>query len=278
MALSETLIGGAFAREILDSRGNPTVQAEVTLSNGVVGRAAVPSGARTREREPIELRDSVGPKSQLQGNESLRKRFGGKGVRAAVNNANPIISKNIIGMNASDQIALDSALITLDGTDNTSKLGANAILSVSMAAANAVAKSLKVPLFTYLGGVNAKVLPVSMMNILDGGAHSDAPVDIQELIIMPRKAPSIREAIRTGAETFHSLKKILKDLVLSSAVGDEGGFAPNISYNEHALEMIVQAIELAGYRPENDISIAFEAAASEFYDEQSNSYVFKKIG
>ncbi|MDR1457460.1 MAG: phosphopyruvate hydratase [Puniceicoccales bacterium] len=275
MIISNTLIDCVFAREIIDSRGNPTVETEVTLNNGVKGRAAVPSGASTGEREAIELRDGVAPKAQL-GDESLRKRFGGKGVLAAVNNVNTTISENIIGIDAADQIALDAALIASDGTENKSKLGANAILSVSMAAARAAAKSLGIPLFKYLGGSNAKTLPVPMMNILNGGAHSDAPVDIQEFMIMPHNAPSIREAIRMGAETFHALKKILKSLNLSSAVGDEGGFAPNVSSNEHALEIIVQAIEAAGYKPGHDISIALDAAASEFYDEKINAYVFKK--
>ncbi|MDR2778744.1 MAG: phosphopyruvate hydratase [Puniceicoccales bacterium] len=275
MVISDTLIDHVFAREIIDSRGNPTVEAEVTLNNGITGRAAVPSGASTGEREAIELRDGAATQAQL-GDESLHRRFLGKGVLAAINNVNTIISENIIGMDATDQVALDAALIALDGTENKSKLGANATLSVSMAAAKAAAKSLRVPLFKYLGGSNAKVLPIPMMNILNGGAHSDAPVDIQEFMIMPHSAPTIREAIRMGAETFHALKKILKTLNLSSAVGDEGGFAPNVSSNEHALEIIVQAIESAGYKPGYDISIALDAAASEFYDEKTNSYIFKK--
>jgi enolase len=275
VAISNTLIDCVFAREIIDSRGNPTVETEITLNKGIKGRAAVPSGASTGEREAIELRDSAAPKAQL-GDESLRKRFLGKGVLAAVNKVNAIIAENIVGMNVTDQVALDSALIALDGTENKSKLGANAILSVSMAAANAAAKSLEMPLLKYLGGSNAKILPVPMMNILNGGAHSDAPIDIQEFMIMPHNAPTIREAIRMGAEIFHALKKILKNMGLSSAVGDEGGFAPEVSSNEHALEIIVQAIESAGYEPGHDISIALDAAASEFYDEKTDSYVFKK--
>jgi enolase len=276
MSLFNTLIDDVCAREIIDSRGNPTVEAEVTLSDGTVGRAAVPSGASTGEREAIELRDSGAPDDKLPGGGQVRARFGGKGVLAAVNNVNTIIADNIVGIDAADQVKLDSLLISLDGTENKSNLGANAILSVSMAAANAVAKSLSMPLFRYLGGTNAKILPIPMMNVLNGGAHSDAPVDIQEFMIVPHNAPSIREAIRMGAETFHALKKILKNLGLSSAVGDEGGFAPNVSSNEHALELIIQAIEMAGYAPGKDIAIALDVAASEFYDTAGNSYVFKK--
>jgi enolase len=278
MRLSDTLIGQVFAREIIDSRGNPTVEAEVMLSNGTVGRAAVPSGASTGEREALELRDGAATNTQLASCDvaDVRKRFGGKGVLAAINGVNGVIAKRIIGLDAADQATLDATLIAMDGTENKSNLGANAILGVSLAAANAVAKNLRVPLFRYIGGVNAKILPVPMMNVLNGGAHSDAPIDFQEFMIVPHNAPSVREAIRMGSEIFHALKKILRGLSLSSAVGDEGGFAPNLSSNEHALKIIVQAIEAAGYSPGSDVSIALDVAASEFYDKELGSYVFKK--
>ena len=271
-----TIIDNVFAREVIDSRGNPTVEAEVTLKNGIVGRAAVPSGASTGENEAIELRDCAAIKGQLPSGVDRVKRFNGKGVLAAVSNVNNFFSKNVIGIDASDQPALDALLIDLDGTENKSKLGANAILSVSLAAAHAAAKSYDMPLFRYIGGINSKVLPVPMMNVLNGGAHSDAPVDIQEFMIVPHNAPTVREAIRIGAEIFQSLKKILKGKNLSTAVGDEGGFAPDVKSNEHALEVVVQAIEKAGYRPSDDVSIAIDAAASEFYDSGSGRYIFKK--
>lgn len=271
-----TIIDNVFAREIIDSRGNPTVEAEVILKNGIIGRAAVPSGASTGENEAIELRDGMAAKGQLPSGIDRKKRFNGKGVLAAVSNVNNVISKNVIGIDASDQPALDTLLIELDGTENKSKLGANAILSVSLAAAHAAAKSYDMPLFRYIGGINSKVLPVPMMNVLNGGAHSDAPVDIQEFMIVPHNAPTVREAIRIGAEIFQSLKKILKDKNLSTAVGDEGGFAPDVKSNEDALEVVVQAIEKAGYRPSDDVSIAIDAAASEFYDADSGRYIFKK--
>ena len=276
MRLSGTIIDNIFAREVIDSRGNPTVEAEVTLKNGIVGRAAVPSGASTGENEAIELRDCAAIKGQLPSGVDRVKRFNGKGVLAAVSNVNNFFSKNVIGIDASDQPALDALLIDLDGTENKSKLGANAILSVSLAAAHAAAKSYDMPLFRYIGGINSKVLPVPMMNVLNGGAHSDAPVDIQEFMIVPHNAPTVREAIRIGAEIFQSLKKILKGKNLSTAVGDEGGFAPDVKSNEHALEVVVQAIEKAGYRPSDDVSIAIDAAASEFYDSGSGRYIFKK--
>lgn len=276
MRLSGTIIDNVFAREVIDSRGNPTVEAEVTLKNGIVGRAAVPSGASTGENEAIELRDCAAIKGQLPSGVDRVKRFNGKGVLAAVSNVNNFFSKNVIGIDASDQPALDALLIDLDGTENKSKLGANAILSVSLAAAHAAAKSYDMPLFRYIGGINSKVLPVPMMNVLNGGAHSDAPVDIQEFMIVPHNAPTVREAIRIGAEIFQSLKKILKDKNLSTAVGDEGGFAPDVKSNEDALEVVVQAIEKAGYRPSDDVSIAIDAAASEFYDAGSSKYIFKK--
>lgn len=271
-----TIIDNVFAREVIDSRGNPTVEAEVTLKNGIIGRAAVPSGASTGENEAIELRDGMAVQDQLPSVVDRGKRFNGKGVLAAVSNVNNVISKNVIGIDASDQPALDALLIDLDGTENKSKLGANAILSVSLAAAHAAAKSYDMPLFRYIGGINSKVLPVPMMNVLNGGAHSDAPVDIQEFMIVPHNAPTVREAIRIGAEIFQSLKKILKDKNLSTAVGDEGGFAPDVKSNEDALEVVVQAIEKAGYRPSDDVSIAIDAAASEFYDSDSGRYIFKK--
>jgi len=276
MHLSGTIIDNIFAREVIDSRGNPTVEAEVTLKNGIIGRAAVPSGASTGENEAIELRDGMASQSQLPNSIDRGKRFNGNGVLAAVSNVNNVISKNVIGIDASDQPALDALLIDLDGTENKSKLGANAILSVSLAAAHAAAKSYDMPLFRYIGGINSKVLPVPMMNVLNGGAHSDAPVDIQEFMIVPHNAPTVREAIRIGAEIFQSLKNILKDKNLSTAVGDEGGFAPDVKSNEDALEVVVQAIEKAGYRPSDDVSIAIDAAASEFYDADSGSYIFKK--
>ena len=276
MRLSGTIIDNIFAREVIDSRGNPTVEAEVTLKNGIIGRAAVPSGASTGENEAIDLRDGMAAQSQLPIGVDRGKRFNGKGVLAAVSNVNNFFSKNVIGIDASDQPALDALLIDLDGTENKSKLGANAILSVSLAAAHAAAKSYDMPLFRYIGGINSKVLPVPMMNVLNGGAHSDAPVDIQEFMIVPHNAPTVREAIRIGAEIFQSLKKILKGKNLSTAVGDEGGFAPDVKSNEHALEVVVQAIEKAGYRPSDDVSIAIDAAASEFYDSGSGRYIFKK--
>ena len=272
MHLSGTIIDNVFAREVIDSRGNPTVEAEVTLKNGIIGRAAVPSGASTGENEAIELRDGMATQSQLPSGVDRKKRFNGKGVLAAVSNVNNFFSKNIIGIDALDQPALDALLIDLDGTENKSRLGANAILSVSLAAAHAAAKSYDMPLFRYIGGINSKVLPVPMMNVLNGGAHSDAPVDIQEFMIVPHNAPTVREAIRIGAEIFQSLKKILKDKNLSTAVGDEGGFAPNVKSNEDALEVVLQA----GYRPSDDVSIAIDAAASEFYDADSGRYIFKK--
>lgn len=276
MRLFGTIIDNVFAREVIDSRGNPTVEAEVILKNGIIGRSAVPSGASTGENEAIELRDGMAVQSQLPSGIDREKRFNGKGVLAAVSNVNNVISKNVIGIDASDQHALDTLLIELDGTENKSNLGANAILSVSLAAAHAAAKSYDMPLFRYIGGINSKVLPVPMMNVLNGGAHSDAPVDIQEFMIVPHNAPTVREAIRIGAEIFQSLKKILKDKNLSTAVGDEGGFAPDVKSNEDALEVVVQAIEKAGYRPSDDVSIAIDAAASEFYDADSGSYIFKK--
>ncbi len=251
-------------REIIDSRGNPTVEVEVALLSGVVGRAAVPSGASTGENEALELRDGV------------KNRYLGKGVQKAVKNINTIIANALDGYDALDQTLIDETLLKLDGTENKSKLGANAMLGVSMAVAHAAAAYLELPLFRYIGGANAKCLPVPMMNILNGGAHSDAPVDIQEFMIIPKGAKSFSEGLRMGAEVFHSLKGVLKKMNLSTAVGDEGGFAPNVASNQQALDVIMTAIEKAGYKPGKDIFIALDAAASEFYDKKTKKYVFKK--
>ncbi len=252
-----TTIVGIHAREILDSRGNPTVETDVFLSGGAVGRAAVPSGASTGEHEAVELRD---------GDPS---RYMGKGVKNAVKNVNEIIAKEIVGMDALDQVAIDRAMIELDGTDNKGKLGANAILSVSLAVAKAAATALEIPLYQYIGGVNAKELPVPMMNILNGGKHADNNVDLQEFMIMPVGAESFAEALRIGAEVFHNLKAVLKEKGYSTAVGDEGGFAPNLSSNEEAIRVILQGIERAGYKPGEDVLLALDPAASEFYGQDS---------
>lgn len=266
-----------FAREILDSRGNPTVEVDVLLNDGSLGRAAVPSGASTGEHEAIELRDGQADESLLPGDPTkARQRFNGKGVLAAVRNVNLTIAPAICGMNPLEQIDIDETMNLLDGTENKSKLGANAILGVSLAVAKAAAKSLDLPLYRYLGGVNARVLPVPMMNILNGGAHSDAPIDFQEFMIVPRGAQSFSQALRMGTEVFHQLKKVLRAKNLSTAVGDEGGFAPNLPSNEAALDAIVEAIDGAGYRPGEEIFIALDAAASEFYDAARKRYVFKK--
>jgi enolase len=252
------------AREILDSRGNPTIEVDVELSGGAVGRAAVPSGASTGQHEAWELRD--GDKS----------RYLGKGVLKAVANVNTKIFPELEGRDALDQIGIDRTMIALDGTANKGKLGANAILGVSLATAHAAASQLGMDLFKYLGGPNAKVLPVPMMNILNGGAHSDAPIDIQEFMIVPKGASSFREALRMGAEIFHALKGVLKANKLSTAVGDEGGFAPALKSNEHALEVVIAAIKQAGYKPGKEVFIALDPAASEFYDADTKKYVFKK--
>jgi enolase len=257
-------ISHVVGREILDSRGNPTVEVEVQLTCGTIGRAAVPSGASTGEHEALELRDGD------------KTRYGGKGVLKAVKNVNDVIFPKIVGFDALDQVGLDQALIKLDGTPTKMKLGANAILGVSLATAKAAAEFLGVPLYRYIGGTNAKVLPVPMMNIMNGGAHSDAPVDLQEFMIMPKGAKSFREALRMGAEVFHALKSILKDMQLSTAVGDEGGFAPKLKSNTEALDVIVKAIAKAGYKPGKDVFIALDPAASEFYDTAKKRYVFKK--
>ena len=253
-------IEDVIAREVLDSRGNPTVEVEVLLEDGSQGRAIVPSGASTGVHEAVELRD---------GDES---RYLGKGTLKAVENVNDIIAEEIIGWEATDQIGLDKLLIELDGTENKGKLGANAILGVSMATARAAAESCGLPLFQYLGGMNGKVLPTPMMNILNGGAHADNTVDIQEFMVMPVGATSFREALRMGAETFHNLKKILKGKGMNTAVGDEGGYAPDLSTNEEAIQVIIEAIEKAGYKPGEDIRIALDVAASEFFDAEANIY------
>ena len=251
-------------REILDSRGNPTVEVDVYLDSGTMGRAAVPSGASTGENEAIELRD--GDKS----------RYLGKGVLKAVANVNDAIQDALVGMDATDQCAIDRAMLELDGTETKSNLGANAILGVSMAVAHSAANEVGLPLYPYSGGTNAKVLPVPMMNILNGGAHSDAPIDCQEFMIIPHGAPTFSEGLRMGTEVFHALKSVLKKAGLSTAVGDEGGFAPALKSNEHALEVIMEAIEKAGYKPGEQVSIALDVAASEFFDKEKNKYVFKK--
>lgn len=251
-------------REVIDSRGNPTVEVDVHLEGGAIGRAAVPSGASTGENEAVELRDGD------------KARYGGKGVLKAVENVNAILAPGLLGYCATEQASIDATMIALDGTSTKKNLGANAILGVSMAVAKAAAFQLGLPLYKYLGGPNAKVLPVPMMNIINGGAHSDAPIDFQEFMIVPVGAPTFREALRYGAEVFHALKKVLHDRGLSTAVGDEGGFAPKLDGAEDALGVIAKAIELAGYKLGDDIAIALDVAASEFYDAKQNAYVFKK--
>jgi len=251
-------------REVIDSRGNPTVEVDVHLEGGAIGRASVPSGASTGENEAVELRDGD------------KKRFLGKGVLQAVENVNSKIAPTILGYCATEQASIDAAMIALDGTPTKKHLGANAILGVSLAVAKAAAAQLGIPLYKYLGGPNAKVLPVPMMNIINGGAHSDAPIDFQEFMIMPIGAPTLREALRYGAEVFHTLKKVLHDRGLSTAVGDEGGFAPNLKDADDALDVICQAIEKAGYKVGTDIAIALDAASSEFFDKKKQAYVFKK--
>src|SRR5437763_2311281 len=260
----ETSITEIMAREILDSRGNPSIEAEVYLEGGALGRAGVPSGASTGEHEAWELRDGD------------KTRYGGKGVLRAVANVNGPIASALKGWDAREQTKIDQKLIALDGSRNKRNLGANALLGVSLATAHAAAMAAKIPLFRYLGGPEARVLPVPMMNILNGGAHSDAPIDFQEFMIMPRGAPSFSEAVRYGAEVFHALKSVLKDRGLSTAVGDEGGFAPHLSSAEDALESISTAVERAGYKLGEQIFIALDPAASEFYDSKNNVYVFKK--
>jgi enolase len=259
-----TFITDITAREILDSRGNPTIEVDVEVSSGAVGRAAVPSGASTGEHEAVELRDGD------------KKRYLGKGVLKAVKNVNEIIAEALLDMDAMNQIEIDSALIKLDGTENKGNLGANAILGVSVACAKAVANTLDIPLYRYIGGVNACELPVPMMNILNGGSHADSNVDLQEFMVMPVGASSFREGLRMGAEVFHSLKSVLKDKGYSTSVGDEGGFAPSLKSNEEPLELIVKAMELAGFKPKKDLMIALDPAASEFYDTKKKKYIFSK--
>ncbi len=262
--MARTSISRIHAREILDSRGNPTIEVDVRLEGGALGRAAVPSGASTGEHEAWELRDSDA------------SRFGGKGVRKAVAKVNNRVAPILKGWDARDQAKIDNKLIELDGTPNKKNLGANALLGVSLAVAHAAAAAENLPLFRYLGGAEARVLPVPMMNILNGGAHSDAPIDFQEFMIVPRGAPNFSEAVRYGAEVFHALKSVLKERHLSTAIGDEGGFAPQLDSAEDALESISTAVKKAGYKLGEQIFIALDPAASEFYDSKQNLYVFKK--
>ena len=260
----KTTITDVWAREILDSRGNPTLETEVSLEDGTIGRAAVPSGASTGENEAVELRDGD------------KARYNGKGVLKAVENVNSVLAEEVVGFDTTDQVGIDKMMIALDGTPNKGKLGANAILSVSLAVAKAAAQSLHVPLYRYIGGANAKILPVPMMNILNGGSHADNNVDFQEFMIMPIDAPSFAEALRMGAEVFHSLKSVLKKKGYNTAVGDEGGFAPNLKSNEEALEVILDAIQKANYKPGEQIYIALDPAASEFFDTDKKKYIFSK--
>lgn len=260
----KTTIISIKAREILDSRGNPTVEAEVTLSGGAHARASVPSGASTGEHEAHEWRDGDA------------SRYGGKGVLKAVKHVHEKLAPALVGRDATDQRTLDRLMAEADGTENKRRLGANAILAVSLAIARAASRSCEQPLFRYLGGVNAHILPVPMMNVLNAGAHSDAPIDFQEFMIVPRGLPCFREALRCGAEVFHALGSVLRSRGLSTAVGDEGGYAPRLESAEDALECIVSAISKAGYKPGEEVFLALDAASSEFYDEESSMYVFKK--
>ena len=261
-----SIISDVHAREILDSRGNPTVEVEVTLASGAFGRAAVPSGASTGVHEAVELRDGD------------KKRFLGKGVLTAVNNVNEIIAPKVIGFDCRDQAKIDKLMIELDGTPNKSKLGANAILGVSLAVARAASEYVGLPLYAYIGGVNAKELPTPMMNILNGGSHADWCIDFQEFMIMPVGAESLKEAVRMGAEVFHNLKAVLKSKGYNTGVGDEGGFAPKLGSNEEALSTIVAAIEKAGYVPGKDVMLAMDVASSEFYNEETKKYELKSEG
>ncbi len=257
-------IQNIVARQILDSRGNPTIEVDVTTENGHIGRAAVPSGASTGKHEAVELRDND------------KKVYMGKGVLKAVQNVNEIINDEVCGLSVYDQNHIDKLMIELDGTHNKAKLGANAILGVSLAIAKAAAKEAGLPLFKYIGGVNANTLPLPLMNILNGGSHADNSIDFQEFMIMPTNAASFSDALRMGTEVFHTLKSVLKSKGYSTNVGDEGGFAPNIKSNEEAIETVLMAIEKAGYKPGIDISIAMDAAVTEFYDEETGLYHFKK--
>src|SRR5438309_5959156 len=259
-----TTIVDIVAREILDSRGNPTIEADVTLSSGATGRAAVPSGASTGEHEALELRDGDA------------KRYGGKGVSKAVKNVTQRILPTLRGIDAVDQLTVDRVMLELDGTETKSKLGANAILAVSLANAKAAAESRRLPLFQYLGGPNAKVLPVPMANVINGGAHSDAPIDFQEFMIQPHGLPTFSEGLRAITEIFHALKAVLKKRGLSTAVGDEGGFAPKLDSVEDAIESILEAVKNAGYKAGKQIYLALDVASSEFYNRNSGTYTFKK--
>lgn len=259
-------ITDVYAREVLDSRGNPTVEVEVYTESGAFGRALVPSGASTGEYEAVELRDGD------------KKRYLGKGVLKAVDNVNNIIALEVLGLNVLDQVGIDQTLIELDGTPNKAKFGANAILGVSMAVARAAADYLEVPIYNYLGGFNARQLPVPMLNILNGGSHADNNVDFQEFMIMPVGAPNFTEAMRWGAEVFHNLRKVLQARGLNTGVGDEGGFAPNLGSNEEAILVILEAIEKAGYKPGKDIYLAMDVAASEFYNKATKKYVLAGEG
>lgn len=261
-----SVIVDVHAREVLDSRGNPTIEVEVETVSGAFGRAIVPSGASTGEREALELRDGD------------KNRFNGKGVMTAVNNVNEILTDVVIGLDVTDQAAIDKALIEADGTKDKSKYGANAILGISLAVAHAAANFYGLPLYRYLGGIHAKTLPVPMMNVLNGGSHADSSVDFQEFMIMPVGAKSMKEAIQMGAETFHALKKVLKEKGQVTAVGDEGGFAPNLEDNEAPLKAIMEAIKAAGYKAGEDICIAMDVAASEFYNTETKMYDLKKSG
>ena len=262
--MSATTITAIRARQILDSRGNPTVEADVELAGGALGRAAVPSGASTGEHEAVELRDGV------------KTLYLGKGVTKAVANVSRLLAPAVVGLDALDQIGLDKTMLAVDGTPTKKKVGANAILAVSLAAAKAAAAQVGVPLYKYLGGPNAKVLPVPMMNIVNGGAHSDAPIDFQEFMIVPKDFPSFSEALRAGTEIFHALKGELKKRGLSTAIGDEGGFAPAFASAEDALNTIATAVKVAGYKFGKQVFIALDAASSEFYDATKKSYIFKK--
>ena len=271
-----TTITDITAREIIDSRGNPTVEVDVKLADGTLGRAAVPSGASTGEHEAHELRDAdvkglKGAKAKV-----AKSRYLGKGVQTAVANVKKKIAPALIGFDACDQVGVDHTMLKVDGTKNKAKLGANAVLGVSLATAHAAANALGQPLYKYIGGPNAKVLPVPMMNIMNGGAHSDAPIDFQEFMIRPVNFRTFSEALRAGAEVFHALKKVLKSKGLSTAVGDEGGFAPNLASTTDALDVIATAVKSAGYKLGKDIMLALDVASSEFYDKKSKKYVFKK--
>ncbi len=255
-----------YAREVLDSRGNPTVEVEVYIESGFMGRAIVPSGASTGEHEAVELRDQD------------KSRYLGKGVLKAVKNVNDILAEEVIGMDVTDQLGIDRLLIEIDGTENKSKIGANAILGVSMACAKAAAKYLEISLYQYLGGINAKAMPVPMMNIINGGSHADNNVDFQEFMIMPVGAKTFKEALRMGAEVFHSLKTVLKNKGYNTSVGDEGGFAPNLKSNEEALLTIMEAIKQANYEPIKDICLAMDVASSEFYDKKKGKYILAGEG